>query len=143
MNHIETQSTPKQNSSLGSVTRLRRSLSHKRKYAKKIPLIKRELELETNDKKVLQKLVEAIVECNLDLLKNLLDNGVSIHARLNDWSLLHYACSIVDQVYSGSEKHIQTIDYLIQAGADINSKDEDAWTPLHLACQSGLTRVIS
>ena len=56
---------------------------------------------------------------------------------------MHYACSMVDQSYAGTDEHLELIQLLLEFGAEINSVDEDRWTPLHLACQSGFTRLIS
>jgi hypothetical protein len=140
INEITTNFT---NISLSSATRLKRSLSHKRKFAKKLPLIKKELESENNFKQCTERLIQSIMDCNLINLKQSLENGANANTRYNNWSLLHYACSMIDQDFCGTDQHLEIIRLLLDAGAQINSQDEDKWTPLHLACQLGITRVIS
>ncbi len=66
-----------------------------------------------------------------------------MNAKYNNWSLLHYACSMIEQVHCGTDQHLEIIRVLLECGAQINSEDDDRWTPLHLACQLGVTRVIS
>lgn len=137
------QQQQQQSNNLSSATRLKRSLSHKRKLAKKIPLIRKEIESETNLKQSTERLLQSILDCNLNNLKQSLENGANVNAKYNNWSLLHYACSMIDQAHSGSDEHLEVIRLLLDYGAQINSQDEDRWTPLHLACQLGVTRLIS
>jgi ankyrin repeat protein len=108
-----------------------------------LPLIKKEIECESNFIQSTERLIQHIVECNFDYLKKLIDSGVDINVKYNNWSLLHYACSMFDQKKYGSDEHLEIIRLLIDSGVPVNSQDEDRWTPLHLACQSGITRVIS
>ena len=130
-------------SCLSTASKIRRNLSHRRKLAKKLPLIKKELESESNLKQSTERLIQAIIDCNLANLKQSLESGANVNAKYNNWSLLHYACSMIDQSYSGTDQHLEIIRLLLEYGAQINSQDEDRWTPLHLACQQGITRVIS
>lgn len=118
-------------------------MSQKRKMAKKIPLIKKELESELNGKQSTERLIQSIYDCDLINLKQSLESGANVNTKYNNWSLLHYACSTIDQTHCGTDKHLEVIRLLLDFGAQINSQDEDRWTPLHLACQLGLTRVIS
>ncbi len=126
-----------------SVARLKRSISYRRKFVKMLPLIKKELESESHFIQSTERLIQHIVECNFEYLKKLIENGVNVNVKYNNWSLLHYACSMFDQKNYGSDEHLEIIRLLIDSGVQVNSQDEDRWTPLHLACQSGITRVIS
>jgi len=108
-----------------------------------LPLIKKELESESNFIQSTERLIQHIVECKLEYLRKLIENGVNVNVKYNNWSLLHYACSMFDQKNYGSDEHLEIIRLLIDSGVQVNAQDEDRWTPLHLACQSGITRVIS
>jgi ankyrin repeat protein len=108
-----------------------------------LPLIQKEIETETQYKQGIERLIESIVDCNVYKVKFHLENGANANTKYNNWSLLHYACSMIDQVYSGTDQHLELIRILLEHGAEINSQDEDRWTPLHLACQLGVVRVIS
>jgi ankyrin repeat protein len=50
---------------------------------------------------------------------------------------------MIDQSFCGTDQHLEVIRILLEYGAEINCQDEDRWTPLHLACQLGVARVIS
>jgi ankyrin repeat protein len=50
---------------------------------------------------------------------------------------------MIEQSQYGTDEHLEMIRLLLENGAQINSQDDDRWTPLHLACQLGITRVIS
>ena len=93
--------------------------------------------IETND------LIKTISKLDHTGLKQFLDCGLNVNHRINDWSLLHYACYSIDNRESGTDKHIGIIKLLLDYGADINVKDEIGWTPLHLACQLGILNMIS
>lgn len=129
--------------SLSTACKIKRSISHRRKMAKKLPLIKKELETELSGKQSTERLIQTIYDCDLANLKQSLESGANVNTKYNNWSLLHYACSTIDQEHCGSDKHLEMIRLLLDFGAQINSQDEDRWTPLHLACQLGITRVIS
>lgn len=129
-------------SSLSTVAKLKRSISHRRKLAKKIPLIKKEIETETNAKQSNERLLQSIIDCDLNNLRQTLGSGANASCKYNNWSLLHYAM-YVDQACCGTDQHLEMIAILLDNGAQINSQDEDRWTPLHLACQMGVTRLIS
>ncbi len=121
----------------------KRNSTYRRKLAKNLPLIQKEIETETQYKQGIERLIESIVDCNVYKVKFHLENGANANTKYNNWSLLHYACSMIDQVYSGTDQHLELIRILLEHGAEINSQDEDRWTPLHLACQLGVVRVIS
>lgn len=127
-----------------SGSRLKRNISLRKKFAKKIPLIKKEIENETIYKESIERLIQSIIECNYIKVRNLLEKGTSANIKCNNWSLLHYACSsFIKQSACGTDEHLELIQVLLEYGAKINEKDEDGWTPLHLACQLGVTRLIS
>ncbi len=88
------------------------------------------------------QLIESVIHCNALNVRHQLENGTNINTRYNNWSLLHYACSLMDQKYAGTEKHLELVKLLLESGAEINIADEDNWTPLHFACQQGLTDLI-
>lgn len=121
----------------------KRNLSYRRKLSKRLPLIQKEIENETQYKQCVERLIESIVDCNVYNVKYHLDNGTNANIKYNNWSLLHYACSMIDQSYCGTDQHLELIRVLLEYGAEINCQDEDRWTPLHLACQLGVARVIS
>lgn len=128
---------------LSTVTKLKRSLSHRRKFVKKLPLIRKELQSETSAKQISERLIKTIIDCDAAALRSSLERGTDVNEKLNNWSLLHYACSMIEPELSGTDQHLETIQLLVENGAQINAQDEDRWTPLHLACQLGVTRVIS
>jgi ankyrin repeat protein len=141
--YIEQEQTISNTTTLSTSLKLRRNISIKRKLVKNFPLIKKELENETIIKQTIERLIESIVNCNVLSVRHELENGTNPNTKFNNWSLLHYACSLIDPVYSGTDQHLELIKLLLEYGAEINSNDEDRWTPLHLACQLGVTRVIS
>ena len=128
---------------LSTASKIRRNLSHRRKLAKKLPLIKKELESESNFKQSTERLIQSIIDCNLANLKQSLESGANVNTKYNNWSLLHYACSMIEPANLGTDRHLEIVRLLLEYGAQVNSQDEDRWTPLHLACQQGITRVIS
>lgn len=142
-NNCQQHDTHDQSSRLSAAHKIKRSLSHRRKLVKKLPLIKKEIEIETTAKESTERLIQSIVDCNISDLKQYLDNGADVNAKYNNWSLLHYACSMIEHSNCGTNQHLELIKMLLQYGAYINSKDDDRWTPLHLACQLGVTQVIS
>lgn len=132
-----------QQSRISAAHKIKRSLSHRRKLVKKLPLIKKEIETESFVKQNTERLIQSIVDCDLLNLKDSLQNGANVNAKYNNWSLLHYACSMTEQAHCGTDEHLELIRVLLENGAQINSKDDDRWTPLHLACQLGVNKVIS
>lgn len=63
-------------SRLAAAHKIKRSLSHRRKLVKKLPLIKKEIETETTVKLNAERLIQSIIDCNLTSLKQTLDNGL-------------------------------------------------------------------
>ena len=129
--------------SLSSSSKVKRNLFPRQKLSKKLPLIKKEIEYESNVKQCAERLIQAIIDCNLSNLKKYLENGASANIKYNNWSLLHYACSMIEQTHIDTDQHLEMIRLLLENGAQINSQDDECWTPLHLACHLGITRVIS
>jgi ankyrin repeat protein len=43
---------------------------------------------------------------------------------------------------AAAEKDLPEIRWLLRAGADVNAKDNDDWTPLHWACYQGHVQVV-
>lgn len=73
---------------------------------------------------------KAAIHSSFDIVKYLVDNGIYQVDSItlpDKWSPLHYAAN------SGS---YEVIKFLVEKGADINRKDSDGNTPLHLACRS-------
>lgn len=132
-----------QQSRITAAHKIKRSLSHRRKLGKKLPLIKKVIETESSFKQNTERLIETIIDCNNTNLKKSLNNGANVNAKYNNWSLLHYACSMIEQIHCGTDEHLELIKILLEHGAMINAEDDDRWTPLHLACQLGVTRLIS
>lgn len=65
--------------------------------------------------------LQAVLNNNLEIIKTL---GIdSTWSDSDQWTLLHYAAR---------EGHIETVEYLIEAGVPLNAKTQDGWTALHL-----------
>ena len=113
------------------------------KLKQKLPLIKKEIENVTMMKHMIEiNLLDSVINCNLPNVRHQLENGSSISARYNNWSLLHFACALMVHEYAGTPEHLELVKYLLECGADINSADEDNWTALHFACEQGLTDLV-
>ena len=67
---------------------------------------------------------------DLDGVKAAVENGADIEKRGGRWkgAGLHYAC------WGG---YFSMVDYLIQRGAEVNSRDKKGWLPIHCACCNG------
>jgi len=103
-----------------------------------------EEEDENESSTIVERLIESVVTCNSVALDELITkNNVDVNTTYQSWSLLHFACSMVDQTYFGSDEHIECVKLLLNRGSHINATDKEGWTPLHLACQLGITRLIS
>jgi len=68
--------TSQHQSRLTAAHKIKRSLSHRRKLVNKLPLIKKEIEIESNVKQNTERLIQSIIDCNLANLKKALDNGI-------------------------------------------------------------------
>ena len=88
------------------------------------------------------RIIRAIVECDLDRVQHYLDNGTNPNLKEDGWTLIHFAVSGVQEAFMGSDKQIKLIRLLIEYGANVNSVDQYRWTPLHYACDMGITSVI-
>lgn len=70
-----------------------------------------------------------LIEGNLEELKNYIVNGADVNGKYDGKSLLHFAIDNCENNYS------EIIEYLINAGADINSCESYLKeTPLHRLC---------
>jgi len=63
-------------SRLSAAHKIKRSLSHRRKLVNKLPLIKKEIEIESNVKQKTELLIQSIIDCDLTSLKKALENGI-------------------------------------------------------------------
>ena len=71
--------------SLSSTTKIKRSISHRRKLARKLPLIKKELESESNVKQSAERIIQCIYDCDISDLKQSLENGINANTKHNNW----------------------------------------------------------
>lgn len=71
--------------SLSSSTKIKRSVSHRRKLARKLPLIKKELESESNVKQSAERVIQSIYDCDISNLKQSLENGINANTKHNNW----------------------------------------------------------
>ncbi len=73
------------------------------------------------------KLHKAVVDGNLELVKELISNGFDVNEKDNNLlTPLHYAC----QNYSNQKENYEIAKALISAGCDIEAKDNFGNTPL-------------
>ena len=129
---------------------LKRSHSFMRKrFSKKLPLIMKEIENDAiyNTINLLpssneDRIILSILQCDLDRVQHYLENGTNPNLKEDGWTLLHFAVSGLQEAFIGTDKQIELIRLLIKYGANINSVDYYRWTPLHHACDMGLTSVI-
>jgi ankyrin repeat protein len=45
-------------------------------------------------------------------------------------------------IYANTDEHYEIAKYLIEAGADINTKDTDNWRPIHFASQNASSSIV-
>lgn len=58
---------------------------------------------------------------------------------LNVWLFLNAGMAAIHEaVLSGN---LECVKLLIQYGADIHQRDEERWTPLHMACSDGFPHI--
>ena len=77
----------------------------------------------------------AALHGDLDGIKAALENGedIEMRGRLSQRTALHYAC------WGG---YFSITDFLIQRGADVNSRDKGGSLPIHYACESGHLNIV-
>jgi len=70
--------------------------------------------------------VEAVMNADFHIAKELLSSGIDINARYGDngWTALHYAVENLS---------VESTAWLLENGADPNYRDSSGWTPLHLS----------
>ena len=78
---------------------------------------------------ITEKLGEACWNGNLEVIKDLVENGADIH-NFNDWPLTVAA-------YCG---HLKVVKYLVEKGADIHSGDD---RPLENAARNGHLEIVN
>ena len=66
--------------------------------------------------------------------------GVDVNHRnaRNNYTVLHFAT----QHRATANEHTDMVQVLIDAGADIDAKDNDGWSPLHYACKFELLDIV-
>ena len=73
---------------------------------------------------------------DLDGVKAAVENGADIEERegFSEGTALHYAC------FYG---YLSITDYLIQRGAEVNSRDLYGYLPIHYACENGHLDIVN
>lgn len=95
-------------------------------------------------------LCEALKIRNIDIFKLLLDHGANIESVINhNLRIIHYAIAQEEYTQPDGTTHIINPDenlpwvrLLIERGADINSRDKNHTTALHLASLYGHTEIV-
>ena len=74
-----------------------------------------------------EEIFEAFLDGNFERVKELIKNGVDINIIQNNngWNLLHF---------SYNNNNLNIINFLINNGININLKDKNNSTPLHIVC---------
>ena len=120
-------------------------LSNKRQLRKRIHLIKQNnVYVSKNVHFNEDDLIQSIIDCDVVALERILENGIAINEPFTgeSWTPMHYACFMIEPPLLGTDRHVELIRLLLEYGADINVRDDNLWTPLHLTCELGVTRLI-
>ena len=72
--------------------------------------------------------LEAAEEGNNELIKELIDVGMNVNIKNNEWTALMIACE---------RCHESVVRLLLENGANVNDKDNNEWTSLMVACVVG------
>jgi ankyrin repeat protein len=82
-------------------------------------------------------LASAVLNGQMDAVRVLVEAGASVSSRApSGYTPLMYAC------YPGNPEHPAIVDFLLDHGADIDTRAADGQTALSLAVKSGLYRVV-
>jgi len=79
------------------------------------------------------KVIDAIKDSNIKLLKTLIAEGNSITFLYNDLTPIMYVCRTGDE---------EIFDILIEAGANVENKNSEKITPLMFACSNGNLEIV-
>lgn len=81
---------------------------------------------------------EAAGEGKLSVTKKLIGKGVDVNAaeEVDGWAPLHYAAN------GDSTRHHEVAEVLLEAGADVDIKNGEGETPLHLAAARGNEQMV-
>ena len=80
-----------------------------------------------------EKAFEASKKGDIQTIFDLNKDGFSINTRFNGRLLIHL---------SSENGHLSVVEYLVNQKVDINSKDNNNWTPLHYAAKNGHLSVV-
>jgi ankyrin repeat protein len=77
----------------------------------------------------------AIYKGRLDIVKILVDKGVSVNQKLDEYG----RTPLLDAI---SYNNIEIVKFLLSRGADVNVTDSNGWTPLRYAAYDNYTDIV-
>lgn len=96
-----------------------------------------------------------LLDDNVEALNRILDEGVNInclnykgntplvHAIINNGKLKRlYRCDLPNYVFERPDRNLTLIKFLLNNGADVNIKNNNAHTALHIACEDGNLTIV-
>ncbi|XP_059155836.1 ankyrin repeat domain-containing protein 50-like [Physella acuta] len=96
-------------------------------------ILKGTLGLSTSDNSKMSKLSSACFDCNIKLVKTLLEQGADVNLPGDDgMTPLHVLCNSMKT----SHNRLQIAELLLKKGVDVNLRDATGSTPLLLACKN-------